>query len=58
MDRRSASYIDRLLKGENPASIPIEQPTKHELVINMKTAKNLDLQLPQMLLSGADEIIE
>jgi len=58
MHRRSASYIDRLLKGESPASLPIEQPTKYDLVINLKTARKLGLDLPQMLLSGADEIIE
>jgi putative tryptophan/tyrosine transport system substrate-binding protein len=58
MHRRSASYIDRLLKGESPANLAIQQPTKYEFVINMKTAKTLGLVVSQTLLSIADEIIE
>jgi putative ABC transport system substrate-binding protein len=58
MHRLSASYIDRILKGESPANLAIQQPTKYELVINMKAAKTLGLVVPQALLSTADEIIE
>ena len=58
MHRRSASYIDRLLKGESPANLAIQQPTKYEFVINMKTAKTLGLVVPQTLLYVADELIE
>ena len=58
MHRRSASYVDRILKGESPANLAIQQPTKYEFVINMKTAKALGLVVPQALLSIADEIIE
>jgi putative ABC transport system substrate-binding protein len=58
MHRRSASYIDRLLKGENPANLAIQQPTKYDLVINMKTAKTLGLIVPASLLVRATEMIE